>query len=71
MPALVTLQSGEIIDAEEDAAALVNQFNNSRRDGTLIKVDLGDDSTVWINPHALATIKQHERPSGPMFEVMS
>lgn len=58
MPSLVKLQNGEIIHAEMDAAALVTQFNNSRRDGTLIKVDPRDGGgPVWINPHVLSTIE--------------
>ncbi len=71
MPSLVKLQNGDLIHAEEDVAALVKQFNASRRDGTLIKIDLGDNDTVWINPHVLATIRERESSPEPMLEVMS
>jgi uncharacterized protein YlzI (FlbEa/FlbD family) len=65
MPSTVTLQNGEKIGTDEDAQALVDRFNASRRDGTLIKVDAGGKQ-VWINPHVLATIAPVELPIGAL-----
>ncbi len=56
MPSLVTLQNGENVRADEDAQALAARFDVARRDGTLLLVS-GPDSDVWVNPHALATIR--------------
>ena len=59
MPSTVTLQSGEKFGTDEDPQALVDRFNASRRDGTLIKVEAGD-RPILINPHVLATIAPRE-----------
>jgi len=63
MPSIVKLQNGDIIHADDDPQALVVRFDSARRDGTLIMVSDADD-TVWINPHALLTIAQHEAYEG-------
>ncbi len=55
MPSILKLQNGTTIATDEDPQALAQRFDASRRDGTLIRVDTGDDP-VWINPHVLATI---------------
>ena len=62
MPSTVKLQNGERIETAEAPQALVDRFNASRRDGTLIKVDAGD-RPIWINPHVLATIAPSDSAS--------
>ena len=59
MSTYVKLQNGDQISTEEDPQALAERLNNSRRDGTLIKIDTTRHGPIWVNPHVLATIAPH------------
>jgi len=56
-PTEIKLQDGQSVTSSEDPQALAARFDAARSDGTLVKVD-GDKGAVWINPHAVATIRK-------------
>lgn len=59
MATIVKLQTGDSIATDEDPQALADRFDAARDHGTLVKVDSAAGS-IWINPHALATISPHD-----------
>ena len=59
MTTVMKLHNGDAVETDEDPQKLVDRFDASRRDGTLIKVQAGDES-VWVNPHALVAIHHRE-----------
>jgi hypothetical protein len=59
----IKLHDGKSVTSSEDPKALAERFQTALRDGTPIEVD-SDKGTVWINPHALATIGQAASRSG-------
>lgn len=65
MSSLLKLWNGDQLYAEEEAQALADRFDASRRDGTLTKVDVSY-GPVWVNPHVVATITPHDTSGPPL-----